>query len=415
MKFGLRNIRYLLKASGNPHHCFPAIHVAGTNGKGSTCAFLASILKEAGYLTGLYTSPHLVRFSERIRINGLEIPEDVLAEYVKDLRPSIEAVGATFFEASTCIAFQYFADHGVDVAVIETGLGGRLDATNVLDPVLSIITNVSTDHTEILGSTLQSIAREKGGVIKRGVPCLTGAEETKVIEVLDRIATRRGAPLVRVNRFFRNQNSEIKSGQCSLSVEGKFVSVKQARLGLPGAYQWVNGVTACAGIELLRRKNSPLVVRCTDQTIARGLRRVVENTGLRGRFEMLERNGRFILDVAHNPDAIRVLTRTVQEHIGRPGVVVFGVMKDKDFTTMIRNLAPIARVIVCVSPKTSRALPEGRLRQEVVRQKTPSCKGGTVSKGLTTARRLAHPGEYILVTGSHFVVGEALRHLDVGA
>ena len=234
MKFGLRNIRALLKSVGNPQNWYPTIHVAGTNGKGSTTCFLASIFKEGGYKTGLYTSPHLVSFTERIRINGKEISERRLIGYVDRLRPAIEANEATFFEATTAIAFLYFADERVDIAVIETGLGGRLDSTNVLQPILSIITSIGLDHMEYLGPTLKQIAAEKAGIIKPATPLLVGRIVPEAEAVIRGIARRKRIPFHRASELVDMRIGD--EGRVAFSGNG--FETRLTALGLDGSIRW---------------------------------------------------------------------------------------------------------------------------------------------------------------------------------
>lgn len=386
MKFGLRNIRALAQSVGNPHTTFPSIHVAGTNGKGSTSAFIASIFTESGYKTGLYTSPHLVRFTERIRINGIEIQEDRLVEYVKRLRPMIERLHATFFEATTCIAFQYFADECVDIAVIETGLGGRLDSTNIVHPLVSVITNVALDHQEYLGKTIAKIAREKAGIIKHGVPCITASEDEEALAILHRIAAKKGSQLIEARRY----------------------AMKNVKLGLAGEHQKRNAVLASIAVGSVMSRYS-FFPNLSNATARRGLMRVRQNTGIRGRLERVGK--RFILDVAHNPDAIRRLMESLSRATRRNVTVVFGVMKDKEYASMIEPLARIAKRFITVAPTTKRALAS----KEVALLARRSCERtfdcGTVARGLKRARAVARGGT-ILVTGSNYVVGEALAELE---
>ncbi len=396
MKFGLRNIRTLVREAGHPERGFPSIHVAGTNGKGSTSAFLASAFTEAGYRTGLYTSPHLVRFTERIRIDGREIDEERLVGYVRRLRPLIEKTRATFFEATTCVAFLYFADENVDVAVIETGLGGRLDATNVLRPLVSVITNVSLEHTEILGRTVRAIAREKGGIIKRNVPVVTGAADPAVIEVLRRRAASLGARLTR-------------SGDT-----GKRPRGPGGRPGLHGDHQRRNAALALCTLGVLKetREGKALFPRLTGAVIRRSFARVVKNTGLRGRLESLPYRGRtVVLDVAHNPAGMETLVAAIRKGGGKNLVTVFGVMKDKDYPAMLSALAGVSRTVIAVAPHQKRALSSERLCR-LGREKGWAVRdGGSVKKGIRKALRQARGGK-ILITGSHYVVGEALRALS---
>lgn len=410
MKFGLRNIKRLLKSVGNPEKRFRSIHVGGTNGKGSTSAFLASVFTEAGYRTGLYTSPHLVRFTERIRINGREMPEERLVEYVRRLRPMIEETGATFFEATTCIAFQYFADEAVDIAVIEVGLGGRLDATNVIVPMISIITNISLEHTEYLGATLVQIAREKGGIIKRGVPCVTASTERSVVRTLQRISDHKKA---RLYEAARRVKPDVRGDESSfvVSFRGRRLTVKNVRLGLRGNHQVANATTALAVLDILQSQKSfrSCFGRVGAKTIRRGFERVIKNTGLRGRLEAVGRM--YLFDVAHNAEGMRALVSALPSDARQTLVAVFGVLQDKDYKTMCRVLGGSVRHILAVRPRTPRGLRTSLIVHEVRRLGVPHSRAGSVQQALRRARRLAGPRGKILVTGSHYLVGEVLEIL----
>ncbi|MBM2840837.1 MAG: Bifunctional folylpolyglutamate synthase/dihydrofolate synthase [Bacteroidetes bacterium] len=411
MKFGLHNIRYLLKSVHNPESRFYSIHVAGTNGKGSTSAFLASIAMEAGYKTGLYTSPHLIRFTERIRIDGKEIPEWRLVEYVKALRATIERIHATFFEATTCIAFQYFADEQVDIAVIEAGLGGRLDSTNVLMPMASVITNIGLDHTEILGKTISAIAREKGGIIKPRVPCVTATTDARAIGALQRIALNKGTSIQKAQRLVTlTVDGKDKS---RVSFSSRSFSVRRVRLGLAGHHQFTNAQLALAALEATTRKPiyKSFNKRIGSKAIRRGLMNVARNTGLRGRLETYGSDPRYIMDVAHNPPGVRSLVDTLQSDGYKNLLVVFGVMKDKDFPRMVDELSRIAGSIIAVASKGKRSLSPQKLLAHVHSKKISAVLGGSVQAGLRAARKLSSRASPILVTGSHYVVGEALDFL----
>ena len=415
MKFGLRNMRSLLNRVGHPERAFPSVHIAGTNGKGSTAAFLSSMFMEAGCRTGLYTSPHLIRFTERIRINGREIPGERLGRYVRMLRPAIEEVRATFFEATTCVAFLYFADEEVDIAVIETGLGGRLDATNVLLPLAGVITNIDLDHREYLGNTIASIAREKGGIIKRRVPMVTAARDRTALRTLRAIAKRKGARFIEARKRVRMERaSSGASWMFQTRCLGRFAS----RLGLAGAFQQENAALAVAVADTLR-ENTAFVKDFRSfgkQAVRRGLSEVARNSGLEGRLERLGKRGEYIIDVAHNPAGIRALVSALRRERGVPRAAVFGVMKDKDHLSMLRSLVPFVRKLIPVAPRMERALAVSRLRMEAKRCGFEVGPGGSIRQGLREARRLmqrARPeeGDYILVVGSHYVVGEFLAHL----
>ena len=416
MKFGLRNILTLLRETGHPERRFPSLHIAGTNGKGSTSSFLASMLQEAGYRTGLYTSPHLVRFTERIRINGVEMPERRLVKYANAIRPSVEAVQATFFEATTCIAFLYFADEEVDIAVIETGLGGRLDATNALRPLLSIITNVGLEHTEILGTTLRQIAREKAGIIKKGIPVVTSADEPSVLRVLRQTAARREARLFVSGDLVEPTVSGGRSGCSLVKMSTKNLSVGPVLLGLSGGHQIVNASLAVAALQIVKGRGE--LRRVGVRQIEDGLRRVRKNTGLRARMEELTTSaGRVLMDVAHNPAGMETLVRSLTGRGIRCPVVVFGVMKDKDAGAMLAVLSCLNCTVIAVASGVDRSLPAAAVEKLAKTAGIQVILGPTVSSGIRKALLLAGPETLsgrsrILITGSHYVVGEALSYLE---
>ena len=409
MKLGLRNMRYLLCSVGNPEQAFPSIHIAGTNGKGSTAAFLASIFMEASYKTALYTSPHLIRFTERIRINGTEMDEGRLVRYVRTLQPAVENVHATFFEATTCIAFMYFADENVDVAVVETGLGGRLDSTNVIKPLVSVITNVSYDHTEELGSTLVAIAREKGGIIKRRTPCVTSVHNDGALRVLSRTAAQRGSFLYHTDELVGLRSAARAGGSYRATFRTPHAVARNVTLGFPGCHQIANASTAVATIEVILRNN--LLSRLNAKCIGTGLRNVRKNSRLHGRFETFGTHGRYLLDVAHNPDGVAKLVASLGREQKEQWVVVFGLMKDKDFRGMLDRLAPVTAEMITVRPGIPRALSTRVLCREARLRGIPATDGGSVGRGIALACRRS--GMRILVTGSHYVVGEAMTYLGV--
>lgn len=411
MKLGLQNTRLLVKYLGNPHRQFPCIHIAGSNGKGSTSAFLASVLTEAGLRTGLYTSPHLVRFTERIRIDGEEIPEMRLVDYASMIREVVEKSRATFFEATTAIMFRYFADEKVDVAIIETGLGGRFDATNVVLPMLSVITNVSLEHTEYLGNTIREIAREKAGIIKPSIPVVTAAEDPAVCDVLSGTAARRGSPIVQAGSLVSLRSS---GGRNSVEIRLGRRPLFSARLGLTGRFQLQNAGLALAALLVLKSTPSgrSIAGSVDREAIIRGLSRVVRNSGLRGRMEALSRKGRrYLLDVAHNPDGLRTLLGSLSGRSKRPRVIIFGVLKDKDFRPMLRTVSEAADILVAVTPRTERALRSRSLVAAGRDLGIPLVDGGSVNRGLALANRLAGRKGEILVCGSHYIVGPVLQAL----
>jgi dihydrofolate synthase/folylpolyglutamate synthase len=412
IKAGLKNIRHLVAFAGHPERSYPVFHVAGTNGKGSTSSFLASILTASGYRTGLYTSPHLIDFVERVRIDGQPMPEPELVEYVRRLRPAIEETQSTFFEATTCVAFQYFADHGVDVAVIETGLGGRLDATNVVLPLASIITNIGLDHQEILGNTIAKIAREKAGIIKEGAPVVTAARG-EALDVIRSAARNRRTTVHVSGRVASLRPAAVHSGRFVVDVNAGSLKMKDVLLGLSGEHQVSNAALAVSALALARRKD--LFPEVTADAVRRGLGSVTELAGLRCRMERILRPGAVVtIDVAHNPDGVRTAVGPfAARHVPYFDAVVFGAMKDKDYGGMLAILGRVARTVVAVRPRTPRA---AAVRDLLRAGRTLGIRveaGGSVEAGLRRAmssrRRERSPRKSrILVIGSHFVAGEAL-------
>lgn len=387
MKFGLRNIRILLRSIGNPQRKFPAVHVAGTNGKGSTSAMIAAIYSAAGYRVGLYTSPHLVRFNERIRINGVDIADKDIVRIVRILRPAIEKKQATFFEATTAIAFRYFAEQRVDIAVIETGLGGRLDSTNVIRPVVSVITSIGKDHTEQLGKTLYSIAGEKAGIIKSAIPIVVGNIQGTALAVIRKTAAKNHSPLL----LSRN-----------ITIPRNIV------LQLQGSYQSDNARCAIAAVTLTANR-----FLIGDAAVKNGLERTTEFTGLRARCEMIQQSPAIILDVAHNPDGIRALIGQLKTMPIRKLIVVFGVMKDKDYSSMLMAFKSLNPIIICTQPLADRALPVQKLIADCEMLNFHTVSAASVREAVIGAKTLAGKTGTIVITGSHYVVGEAIPHCRI--
>ena len=302
IKVGLENIKSLLSFLGNPEKRLTCIHIAGTNGKGSTAAMIASILTASGYKTGLYTSPHLIDFPERIRIDGESISRRIIVELTKSLRPIIERRRATFFEATTAIAYQYFADQEVDVAVIETGLGGRWDATNVITPILSIITNIGLEHTEYLGKTYSHIAFEKGGIIKPGVACLTGTTNKAALNTLRRIAKRKASHFSRAPGISSDEIRHRSLSGLRANIRTKRTMYRNLDIRLAGDHQASNAQLALLAMEEMQDAGFE---RVSKKSVRDGLRSIRKNTSFRGRMEILSEQPPVVADVAHNPDGIQ--------------------------------------------------------------------------------------------------------------
>jgi dihydrofolate synthase/folylpolyglutamate synthase len=409
MKFGLRGISRLLKTVSDPQREFKCIHVAGTNGKGSTASMIAAVLMSAGYNTGLYTSPHLLAFEERIRVNGKPMSRPAVARLTSRLRRHILEHSPTFFEATTALAFAHFAQEEVDVAVVETGLGGRLDSTNVIRPLVSVITNVGLDHTEILGTSVKEIAFEKAGIIKRGRPCVTGAKSGDALPVIRRVARERGSELRIVKEYSARVHSSDPGG-IVLDFSSKGRKLDNLRLSLPGRHQLDNLAVALATIDLLKRISS---FDISEQAERAGLSNVQKLTGLRGRLDLVRQEPRIIVDVAHNPDAIKTLVSSLAEFRLGKVITVFGVMKDKEFLPMVRDLAGISAEAIAVAPATQRARSASDVAAGFQQVGCAVRAALSVEEGVHLASERAGNQGTILVTGSHYVVGEALKALKL--
>ncbi len=409
MKMDLENIGALMKYSGDVHRDLKVIHVAGTNGKGSTCAMIASILTSQGYKVGLYTSPHIVSFTERIKINGVPISSAGLARLTDLFRDEVIRLRATFFEATTAIMFRYFAEMDVDYAVVETGLGGRLDATNIVDPLVSVITGISFDHMDILGDTLDKIAYEKAGIIKRGRPAVVNVSSDVLRDVFSEVASSKEAELFFVEDEAKLSRVEVgvEASVFKAAVFGK--EYDGMRIDLGGSHQISNALTALTAIHLLARGG----VTIQQEAVRRGLASVKSNTGHRGRLEILSHDPLIILDVAHNPDGIRASIESLRPLLGaRRGIVLFAVMKDKDATTMLNSLRDKFTRVILTQLEISRSMGANDLKKLCNDIKLESQVFNNSTDALRAALSQTDNDSFLLVTGSHYLAGEVLPVLD---
>lgn len=400
-----------MRELGHPEHQYPCIHIAGTNGKGSTAAMIASVLTASGYRTGLYTSPHLVAFNERIRVDGKKISDESIVQYVKKLKKSILQTRATFFEATTAMAFQYFADQKVDIAVVETGLGGRYDATNVVTPLVTIITSIGLEHTEHLGQTLEKIAFQKGGIIKPHVPCITGVEDESVLKVLGNIAKEKKSALIQLRK-----NIEVVLQQNRL--EGITVSATTSRssyhdffVSLGGQHQTKNFSLALLALEYLKTQCGLRAI--SHHTMREGMENIATYSGLRGRLDILQRRPLVVADAAHNPESIQTLVDSLKNVMVGKVCLLFGVMKDKEYTTMIKLLQPMVRMAITISPNIERAVPAQILSEEFHRVRVPSVACGTANNAISLAMQEVRSNEPILITGSQYLLGDVMKELNI--
>jgi len=334
---GLGPVRRLLERLGSPQGRWKSILVGGTNGKGSIAAILAAILQAAGYRVGLYTSPHLVDFRERIRVDGAMIPEAALRDRIREVRrEDLEAV--TYFEFATALAFLHFARCRVDVAVLEVGMGGRLDATNVVWPELSIISNIAMDHAKYLGRRLEDIAREKAGIIRRGGVCITAARQAPVLAVIEKVCRRKKARLLRVGREIRIR---AKTGG-SFDFQGPALAMTNLVLSLKGPHQRENMACALGAAGILRGRGFEIA----DEAVRTGLSAV----RWKGRLEIVAKHPTVLLDGAHNPAGAAALRKALGEFTYRRLILVLGILADKDYRGMIRRLAPLAHRVIATRP-----------------------------------------------------------------
>lgn len=401
-KLGLETTRQLLRLMDNPQDSLRFIHIAGTNGKGSVAAMTHSVLSAAGYRTGLYTSPHLVSFCERFQVNGQAIAEADVVRLVEQIKPLLQQVAEhpefrapTFFETVTAIALQYFREKGVEVVVWETGLGGRLDATNVVTPLVSVITNIAFDHTEYLGETLSQIAYEKSGIIKPRVPVVTAAEADALQVIRTTCAEQRSALKIVAANHIRGREMVSPRQHFNLAGYGTI------EIPLLGEHQTVNCATAVAALE-----TSGLPV--TAEQVREGLRR----TNWPGRFQIVNQDPVVVLDGAHNAAAAEKLAATLREHFaGRPLTLILGVLRDKNYDRMCQILAPLAERVFCVPVNSERTSDPDQLARW--------CQAANAQARVSVCRNVAEaygeavtqPGNIIVITGSLFLVGEALARL----
>ncbi len=402
IKLGLENITAMAAQWEHPERRYPVIHIAGSNGKGSTASFIAAALQSAGYRTGLYTSPHLADFSERIRVDGQPIDEAEVVRYAERLRPQVDALNATFFEATTLMAFQYFAEKEVDVAVIETGLGGRLDATNIVTPILSVITSLSLEHREHLGGSIAEIAREKGGIIKHGVPVVTSARQEEARAELTKLGQAGRAPLFFIDAAAKVERVEdLDRMICRLpEFEG------EVEIGLVGEHQLDNARLAVTGLRLLKTQ----FPRLHDDAIRTGLRDVATLTGLRGRLQKLQTDPELVVDVCHNADGAEAMLRTWSAVRDMSQTdLVFGLLKTKDIFDMFTVLKQYpARSITLVEAVSHEARSLEEMQQAAAAAGIQAHAATSIEQGVRDRLDAAGCGS-VLLFGSHYVVGDFLK------
>jgi dihydrofolate synthase/folylpolyglutamate synthase len=401
-KKDLTNILILCERLGNPHTKFKTIHVGGTNGKGSVSHMLAAVLQMAGYKTGLYTSPHLYDFRERIRINGEMVEENFVIDFVEKIKPVIEAIEPSFFEITVAMAFEYFAQQKADVAVIEVGLGGRLDSTNIISPQLSVITNIGWDHMNMLGNTLQEIAAEKAGIIKENIPVVIGERKEETAAVFEKTAQTKNAPILFAEDQYKTHSYRWKADHFLLEIWNASVNKAHSfELDLPGIYQQKNLCTVLTSIDELR-KNYFVI---SDRQVFDGLKSAKQLTGLKGRWEVIQRNPVVVLEVAHNREGIEQMLQHLQNIQYKKLHLIIGMVKDKDITKVL-ELLPGNAEYYFTQAHIPRALPAPELKQKAGFFSLYGDGYDDVNIALQQALHKANKDDLVIVCGSIFLVAE---------
>ena len=422
-KLGLHNITKLLELLGNPHENITIIHVAGTNGKGSTCAMIASILRSAGFKVGLYISPYLEVFNERMQVNGENISNEDLARLTEKVREKVfymreNGLGSpTEFEVVTAIGFSYFKEQAVDFLVLEVGMGGRLDATNVVTPLVSVITPISMDHQQYLGSTLRDISREKCGIIKQGVPVVTAPQEDEAMAVIEDTCRERNCSLTKViNSSVSRSPDTISYRFVNGGIKGMTFDLYTPKtdypglqIGLMGRHQLDNAATAVAAVEPLGNSG----VNLSREAIYKGLK------GARwpGRLEIMKEKPTVLIDGAHNIAGIKTLKAVLEEYFyDRKKILVVGILEDKDYTEMLEELIPVADTVICTAPDNPRALSAARLAEAVsnIFQKSQIkvYAQEKIEDALKLASSLADDEDMVVFAGSLYMIGHVRTLLN---
>ena len=400
MIFNLTQVERILNAIGDPHKEIQTIHIGGTNGKGSTAAMMSSILQKEGYRVGLYTSPHLIRFTERIKVNGKEIEEEEVAALAGWMRKEIEASGIlppfTFFDFTTAMALHYFKQKLVDLAILEVGLGGRLDSTNVVDPLIAIITNIAKDHEEYLGKSILKIAQEKAGIIKKGRPLITAATQPLVLRLFSKVCQGKESPYFRVGKEFRY----VRAEDGDFDYEGLNRKLWGIHLNLKGFHQVINATTALGAMEVLE----DLGYRVSTHAMIDGLKEV----DWPGRLEIVSSSPRVILDGAHNPAGALVLKESLEKEFQYQNLILLiGIMKDKDIPSMLHLLAPLAHHIIFTKPHTDRAAAPSLLKKALGQNGKKAEIAENLREAIERGLSLTQEEDLLCITGSLYTVGEA--------
>ena len=405
-KEGLANTIALDNHLGNPHRRYRTIHVAGTNGKGSTSHTLAAILQENGYKVGLYTSPHLIDFRERIRVNGKPASKQFVVDFIERERPFFEPLQPSFFELTTAMAFTYFAQEKVDVAIIEVGLGGRLDCTNIISPSASIITNISLDHTQFLGDTVEKIAAEKAGIIKPGTPVIIGEATPTTRKIFTEKAQACNAPIF----FAEDEPAVLNAQETAQGIEYTTTNYGTLLGELRGSYQIKNTATILTTLQTLIKKDYTI----TADSVQRAFPRVCSLTGFMGRWQTISDNPRTVCDAGHNTGGIEHIVRQLSATSCDTLRIVFGMVSDKDISTVLSMMPRNARYYF-TQASIKRAMPADELRTKAAGHGLHGNSYPTVARAVAAARSEATDNDFIFIGGSCFIVADLLAGIDCGS
>jgi len=403
--FKFERMARLLEILNNPHKYIKTIHIAGTKGKGSTAAIVSSVLQKAGFKTGLYTSPHLVSFRERIKINQDLIKEEDIAALVKDVKEAVDKSkenGFTFFELYTAVAFLYFKLKKVDLAIIEVGLGGRLDATNVVNPLVACITPISLDHTQHLGSTLEEIATEKAAIIKKGCVCVSGVQADEVKNIIKNRCNEEGVRLYEADKDIFYKSLGVIKGREHFNIKTQLSEYNNLEMGLLGEHQLENAATAIGIIESLRTYDISIPSECIKEGI--------KDVNWPGRLEVLSKKPLTIVDGAQNKASAAALKKAIKTRFKfKRLILILGISKDKDIKGICEELTHISSSVILTKAQISRAEDPDRLKSYL---RNKIYLTDNISEAITLSKRIAKDGDLVLITGSLFVVGEAREILE---
>jgi dihydrofolate synthase / folylpolyglutamate synthase len=402
IKKDLTNTIAFCKHIKDPQEKFKTIHIAGTNGKGSVSSYLASVLQESGYKVGLYTSPHLVDFRERIKINGKYISRKYIIQFVAKHQNFIELLQPSFFEATVAMAFDYFAQQKVDIAIIETGLGGRLDSTNIITPILSVITNIGFDHMDLLGNTLPKIAYEKAGIIKPNVPVVIGKALKETLPIFTKKAAATKSHIILAAKLSKTTIIKQQIGLLKLNIKSGKKSI-HIQTPLSGGYQIENINTSYTALQQVK----PALIRINDKTLQLGFKNVIQNVGLFGRFQVLQKKPYIIADVAHNAHGMQQLLKQIKQYDAsyKKIALVIGFVKDKDINACLQ-LIPKKYTLYVTKANIPRALPTNELAALCTQHKLKPTVASHVNKAIILAKLHVGNNGLVVVCGSIFVVGE---------